>query len=114
MSRRQTAEVHLEELGQHSWVKALANTIGGSFGSAQFRFVACPTDKDHHVNDHVATGATFPVMRFQDLENVNHPSEWVEAARERLEELDEELLSRGWRRNGDSGPHWWSRTYVIE
>ena len=69
-------EVHLEELGQHSWVKALANTIGGSYGSAQYRFVACSQGKEHHASDHAVTGATFPVMRFQDLENLNKPSLW--------------------------------------
>jgi hypothetical protein len=57
-------EVHLEELGQHSWWKASFNTLSGSYGSAQLRFVARPPgvdDPDPHV-----LGATFPVMRAQE------------------------------------------------
>jgi len=110
---QETVEVHLEELGQHSWVKALANTLGGSSGSAQYRFVARSPGKEHHADDHVVTGATFPVMRFQDLENLNKPNAWIETAQERLEEIDAELLGRGWRRDSSTGQHWWSRTYII-
>jgi len=113
LATQQTIEVHLEELGEHSWVKALANTIGGTYGSAQYRFVARPPGQEHRASDHVATGATFPVMRFQDLENLNRPNAWIETAQERLEELDEELLGCGWRRGSNSGQHWWSRTYAI-
>lgn len=113
MTGQETVEVHLEELGQHSWVKALANTLGGSSGSAQYRFVARSPGKEHHADDHVVTGATFPVMRFQDLENLNKPNAWIETAQERLEEIDAELLGRGWRRDSSTGQHWWSRTYII-
>ncbi len=109
----ETVEVHLEELGQHSWAKALANTLGGSYGSAQYRFVARWPGKEHQASGHVVTGATFPVMRFQDLENLDKPNAWIETAQERLEELEKELLGRGWRRDGNSGQHWWSRTYTI-
>ena len=112
MTTQATIEVHLEELGQHSWLKALANTFSGSFGSAQYRFVACPPDKTHHASDHVVTGATFPVMRFQDLKNLTKPNAWIETAQERFEELDQELLGRGWRPVRDSGEQWWSRTYT--
>jgi hypothetical protein len=113
VTRQETVEVHLEELGQHSWVKTLANTVGGSFGNARYRFAACSPGKEHHARDQVGTGATFPVMRLQDLENLNQPNAWIETAQERLEELDEELLGRGWRRDSNSGQHWWSRTYII-
>lgn len=111
MTGQDMVEVHLEELGQHSWVKALANTIGGSYGSAQYRFVACSQGKEHHASDHVVTGATFPVMRFQDLENLNKPNAWIETAQERLKEIDAELLGRGWRRDSTGGQHWWSHTH---
>jgi hypothetical protein len=96
MSTPTTVEVHLEELGEHSWLKALANTLTGSYGSAQFRFVARPPGHEHHPGDHVATGATFPVMRWQ-----------------RLDELDDSLRALGWRRCPTAGRHWWSRTYVT-
>jgi hypothetical protein len=106
-------EVHLEELGQHSWVKALANTLVGSFGSAQFRFVACPSGDRHRADDHVVTGATFPVLRAQDLDDLHLPNAWLDTARQRLDELDGELRGRGWRPETTTGRHWWSRTYVA-
>lgn len=109
---RETIEVHLEELGQHSWVKALFNTLGGTFGSAQYRFVARSPGEAHRAADHVVTGATFPVLRFQDLDNLHQPNAWIDTAQERLAELDEELHRRGWQRTGESGRHWWSRRYT--
>lgn len=113
VSNQKTVEVHLEELGEHSWVKAVASTVSGSYGSAQYRFVARPPGERHHASDHVFTGATFPVMRLQDLDDLHRPNAWMETAQERLEELDEELRARGWRRSGSDGQHWWSRAYVT-
>lgn len=110
---QQTIEVHLEELGAHSWIKALANTLGGTYGSAQYRFVARPPGDEHRSDDHVATGATFPAMRLQDLDDLHRPNAWIETAQERLDELDAELLDRGWRHHPGEGQHWWSRTYVT-
>ncbi len=107
-----TLEVQLEELGGHSWVKALANTLTGLYGSALYRFVARPPGEGHHASDHVV-GATFPVMRFQDLDDLHLPNAWIETAQDRLEELDAELCSHGWRRTPGDGEHWWSRTYVT-
>ncbi len=113
MSTHALIEVHLEELGEHSWVKALANTLSGSNGSAQYRFVARPPGEGHHPSDHVVTGATFPVMRLQDLGDLHRPNAWIETAQERLQELDENLCAHGWRRYAADGRHWWSRTYVT-
>ncbi len=113
MTQQKLVEVHLEELGEHSWVKALTSTLSGSYGSAQYRFVARPAGERHRANDHVLTGATFPVMRFQDHDDLNRPNAWIETARERLQDLDKELSARGWRRSGSDGKHWWSRTYVT-
>lgn len=107
---RPTLEVHLEELGEHSWVRALLNTLGGTFGSAQYRFVARPPGGAHRARDHVVTGATFPVMRLQDLDDRHRPNAWVELAEQRLDELDQELRACGWSFRS-IGQHWWSRTY---
>jgi len=112
MSTPTLIEVHLEELGEHSWVKALANTLSGSYGSAQYRFVARPPGEGHPPQGHVATGATFPVMRLQELDDLHRPNAWIETAHERLEELDAELRANGWRPTTRDGEHWWSRTYV--
>ena len=112
MTSSKTLEVHLEELGQHSWVKALANTLGGSFGSAQYHFVARPAGAPDRADTHVVTGASFPVMRLQDLDDLHSPNAWIEMAHDRLDELDRELRSRGWRPTDVPGDHWWSRTYV--
>lgn len=106
-------EVHLEELGEHSWVASAATTLGGSYGSAQYRFVARPPGARHRRGDHVVTGATFPVMRLQDLDDEHRPNAWMEIAEERLDELDQDLRAHGWRRGEVDGRHWWSRTYVT-
>ena len=113
MRSQKALEVHLEELGQHSWAKALANTVSGSYGSAQYRFVARPPGEWHHASDHIVTGATFPVMRFQDLNDIRRTGAWIETAQERLDELDQELRAKGWRPSIGDGKHWWSRTYVT-
>ena len=63
-----------------SWIKALASTLTGSYGSAQCRFVARQPGADHGAGDHVVTGATFPVMRLQDLDDP-FPSERVDRGR---------------------------------
>jgi len=104
-------EVHLEELGEHSWGKAFLNTMSGSYGSAQFRFVARRPGEHRHASDDLFVGATFPVMRLQDLDDQTEPNAWLDMARDRLRELDEQLVSAGWRRESDTGRHWWSLTY---
>lgn len=104
-------EVHLEDYGQHSWVKSFLNVMSGGSGSAQFRFVARPAGADRDEGDHVL-GATFPMMRVQDLDNRTKPNAWLEIAEERLEELERELVRAGWTRLPKDGPHWWSRRYT--
>ncbi|WP_107765234.1 hypothetical protein [Nocardioides terrigena] len=111
MSTEDVLEVHLEELGQHSWWKALANTLSGSCGSAQFRFVARPPGPDDTTDDHVL-GATFPVMRLQDLDDLREPNAWVDTAQDRLRELDARLVGEGWERRDTPHAHWWSLTYA--
>jgi hypothetical protein len=106
-------EIHLEELGQHSMVKSFLNVLGGSYGSAQFRFVARPAGPDRSSAEHVL-GATFPVLRFQDLDNRTKPNAWVDTAEERLDELGVQLEAEGWVRQPGLGGHWWSRTYARE
>ncbi len=108
---RSRLEIHLEEVGQHSWLTGLLNVLGGGFGSAQFRFVARPPGLDHGLADHVL-GATFPVMRMQDLDDRRHPNAWIEVAEERLEEMDRQLVEDGWERQPERGDHWWSRRYA--
>jgi hypothetical protein len=112
VTRQEAVEVHLEELGQHSWVKAVANMLGGSSGSAQLRFVACSPGKEHHADDHVVTGDV-PGDETPGSRAPQPANAWIETAQERLEELDVDLLDRAWRRDSNSGQHWWSRTYII-
>lgn len=112
MNADEVVEVHLEELGEHSWLLALANTVVGLYGSAQYRFVARPPARSHRRRDHVVTGATFPAMRWQSLDDLHEPNAWIETARRRFDELDEELRRGGWQRAEDWGRHWWSRCYV--
>lgn len=112
--RRARVEVHLEELGQHSWWRALLNTLTGTNGSAQYRFVARRAGAPDTRELHVYEGATFPLMRWQDLGDEHTPNGWIEIARQRLDELDTSLRGDGWRRCGETGRHWWSRTYELE
>lgn len=105
-----TIEVHLEELGQHSWVASLFTTLTGSYGSAQCRFVATASG-DHDAHEHVAVGASFPVMRLQDLDDRAEPNAWIDTAVARLRELDADLTAAGWTRDDRTGDHWWSLTY---
>lgn len=103
-------DIHLEELGQHSWIKSLLSTLTGSYGSTQVRFVARAAGE--HVDDeHIAAGATFSVMRLQDLDDRTEPNAWTDTADERLRELDAELTDAGWSRDETTGPHWWSLSY---
>lgn len=111
MPTEDVLEIHLEELGQHSWWKALANTLSGSYGSAQFRFVARPPGPDDTADDHVL-GATFPVMRLQDLDDLHEPNAWVDTAQDRLRELDARLVGEGWEHRDAPSTHWWSLTYA--
>jgi len=106
-------EVHLEELGEHSWVRSLFNTLGGTHGSAQYRFVARPPGPDRGVADHVM-GATFPMVRWQELKDRKHPNAWIDLAEQELEHLDRRLRDEGWERGPDHDRAWWARTYQRE
>ena len=108
---RGRVEVHLEELGQHSWWKALVNTLTGINGSAQYRFVARRAGSSDTPDVHVREGATFPLMRWQDLDDEHQPTAFADIAPQRLEELDASLRDDGWSRCEEPGRHWWSRTY---
>lgn len=104
-------EIHLEDLGQHSWVKSLVSLLGGGYGSAQFRFVARPPGSDREDCGHVL-GATFPVMRMQDLNDRKRPNAWLEIAEARFAELDQQLVRDGWVCRPEVGRRWWARTYT--
>ena len=108
---RGRVEVHLEELGQHSWWIALLNTMTGTGGSAQYRFVARLAGSSDTRDVHVREGATFPLMRWQDLDNEHQPNGFSDIAHQRLEELDASLCGDGWSRCEGHGRHWWSRRY---
>lgn len=101
-------EIHLERIGEHSWIKGL---LGGGLGMSQVRFVARPPGPDRGEADHVM-GATFPIMDLQNLDDQRRPNAWIETAEERLEELDRQLVGEGWSPGPDVGRHWWSRTYT--
>lgn len=105
-------EIHLEEAGERSWPAALASTLTGSCGSAQLRFVARPPGKAGERREECVFGATFPVMRFQDLDDLHEPNAWIDTAQERLDELDRRLRHEGWAPVDRAGRHWWSRSYT--
>ena len=111
---RPRIEVHLEELGQHSWLLALATTLGGTHGSAQYRFVARTSGRPDRRSSHVLEGATFPLMRWQDLDDEHLPNGFADLARERLAEIDADLRAHRWRRCDGVGRHWWSVAYEAD
>ena len=104
-------QIHLEELGKHSWTEAVLGAVIGAGGGPAYRFVAAPADPDHDASEHAAVGAKFPVMPFRDLKDLTEPDEWTDRAHQRLNELDAELTSRGWRRRAERGHYWWSLRY---
>lgn len=106
----QVLEIRLEEFGEHSWWRALVNTVSNPYGSAMFRFAGRVEAAEDDSEDVV--GATFPVMRFQSLEDTNEPNAWIDVAKERLVELDRTLQETGWRPLAERGPHWWSLRYA--
>lgn len=112
MHEQERLEIALEEWGEHSWIKAMINTISGSYASAQFRFVARPVGDHRDLTQDVVVGATFPVIRWQDFDDRTEPNAWMETMRERLDELDAELTTLGWERSEDRGDHWWSLRYT--
>jgi hypothetical protein len=105
-------EIHLEELGRRSWVMGLMSTLTGSFGTAQYRFVARPPVEESGEEAIAVLGATFPVLRAQNLDDLVEPHAWLDLARARLEELEARLRAEGWSPESSIGRHWWSRTYV--
>lgn len=112
MSSQDHLEVRLEEWGEHSWWKALLNTVTGTDGSAQMRFVTVPGAGEHDASAHHIEGATFPVVRAQDLDDTSGPSAWSDTMADRLREMDDELNRQGWRRQTGQERHWWSSRYT--
>jgi hypothetical protein len=80
----------------------------------QCRFVAREDLADGSEGPHLVTGATFPVLRMQALDDRTQPNAWIEVVEQRLQEMDTELRDRGLRRLPGVGAHWWSRAYVLD
>jgi hypothetical protein len=104
------AEVHLERLGAHPGRLTVLAALLGAGGGPVYRFVATAMGVPHTTDDHVAVGAPFPLLPFQDLDEPTD-DQWVTLARTRLDELDAALVREGWRRRPDLGRHWWSRRF---
>ncbi|HYF72655.1 MAG TPA: hypothetical protein VD864_07525 [Nocardioides sp.] len=103
-------QIHLEEVGRHSWKSALFGAVIAGGGGPIYRFVAAAQGAGHEETDHAAAGARFPLQFFQDLDDETD-DKWTELARRRLAELDAELVRIGWHRLPERGPHWWSLRY---
>lgn len=106
-------EVHLEEVVEQSvglsLVQSLLSALGGTAAYAPYRFVARTAD-DSGEESTVVASATFPLLRFLDQDALSEPPASSDVAR-RLEELDRDLVTAGWRQREALGRHWWSRTY---
>lgn len=104
-------QIHLEQLGRHSWIRAVLGAVMGAGGGPPYRFVAAPDDPDHEASEHAGVSEPFPVLPTEDLERQTEPDEWTDLAHKRLNELDTELLGQGWKRRADRGRYWWSLRY---
>ncbi|MDO9495852.1 MAG: hypothetical protein Q7J48_09135 [Nocardioides sp.] len=104
-------QIHLEQLGKHSRVGALIGAAIGAEGGPPLRFVAAPAEPEHDATEHAAVSERFPVLPTEDLDLQVELDEWTQLARQRLKELDVELLSMGWKRRADRGRFWWSLRY---
>lgn len=107
----EVVQIHLEQLGKHSWVWAAVGAVIGAGGGPPYRFVAAPDDPDHDASDHAAVGASFSVPPTVDLELQAEPDESTDLPHQRLDELDAELRGAGWHRRSDRGRYWWSLRY---
>ena len=112
----EAVEVLLEELDAHSWHRLLPDMAVERYGRGQYRFVVVRADgtATHDLKDHLATSVSFPALRLQDPEGPVQPDAWLDVARQRLADLDAELVRGGWRRRPGRGPHWWSLAYDAE
>ena len=104
-------EIRLEESGMHPWTSAVFSALIGSGGGPLFRFVAAPVDAARDPHERAAAGARFPVLPFHGLDDAAQQDEWIDLAQERLDELDHDLQTAGWRRRPERGAHWWSLRY---
>jgi len=109
--RPEAIEVHLEELDAHSWLRAVPDTLTEPYGRGQFRFVVVPAGADHSLKDHLAASVSFPALLLQDPDSPSQPDAWLDVARQRLADLDSELVREGWHRRPGRGRHWWSFEY---
>jgi|EndMetStandDraft_8_1072994.scaffolds.fasta_scaffold1809421_1 hypothetical protein len=106
---QQYLEIQLEEQHLPFWQAALANSVTGYFASAQYRFVARSADETVRVE-----GAWFPLLHFLDPDDQETNFVALSVARDRLDQLETQLVESGWTPTGTSGTHWWSRTYARE
>lgn len=109
-ARGDVVQIHLEEVGRHSWKDALFSAVVGAGGGPLYRFVAAAPSGAHTDAERTAVGAKFPLEPFQDLREQSD-DEWSTLAALRLAELDAELKGAGWRSLPENGPHWWSHRY---
>jgi hypothetical protein len=111
--RPEAVELHLEELDAHSWLKAVPDLVSEPYGRGLYRFVVVPAANraDHSLRDHLAASVSFPALRLQDPDKPTQPDAWLDVARQRLTDLDLELVREGWRRRQGRGRYWWSLAY---
>ncbi|MBI2243380.1 MAG: hypothetical protein HYU55_05340 [Nocardioides sp.] len=103
-------QIQLEEVGRHSWKSALFGAVMSAGGGPVYRFVAAAPGGEHAETEHAGSSDRFPLVPFQDLDD-DTDDKWTHLARQRLEELDAELVRAGWHRRPDKGKHWWSLRY---
>jgi hypothetical protein len=109
-TQRQSLEIRLERLDQHSWVAALNTGGSGAFGTAAYRFAARAESEEGDAK--ALFSAAFPLQRVQRLDESGVGDAWSDVARMRLHELDHALQQAGWKPEPTRGRHWWSLRYT--
>ena len=103
-------EIEVEDAGGTSPLASLLATVGSQFGNVYYRFVGRAHSPDPRRPSYAIVGKTFPAPR-AFLADLPPHDQWAQGMTQALNELQEELLSQGWRPVGQ-GAHPWSFTYV--
>ena len=85
-------------------------TLAGGWPTLYYRFVGRARSADPGWPEYSIIGGTFPVIRWQSLDDVQGQGAWVDTIAECFDDLNQQLHREGWPPAGH-GAHWWSAVY---
>jgi hypothetical protein len=104
-------EIHVEEVGARSLLRALLSTLSGSYGSSYFWFVGDARSSDPRWPTYRVHGESFPVLRAQLFDELEVGGPFAGEARHALNAFRERLVAHGWLSAGRR-EQWYSFRYV--